>query len=188
MKTILATIAFLILFNGSPVQAQTFPFSVAEFRDLFAKQTVRDNGDGIRSCTTKKASVVCTFHDRDFQKSVRAFKDMNLVNGRFDLKEKLELEVSDGKVSRILMHGDRSTPMGLFHVIGQVGALMRTLHPDLSNEDVTASLRELNLMRGDSDPTIGQPMVVDEPWASIHCLQQHSQRSTTISCAFVPRR
>jgi hypothetical protein len=37
------------------------------------------------------------------------------------------VETAAGKVQSILISGDRSTPMGLLHFVGQVGSLLFTM-------------------------------------------------------------
>ncbi len=183
------TIAVAALLALLPVAAwgQAFDFTPAQFQERFNQQLKADEGDMLRACRPEKAAIACTFDDAKFQRSVQAFKDLNLANGRFELKSRVLVEHARGKVTTIAVTGDRSSPMGLFHFVGQVGSLMRSFDPVLTSQQAAAKVSELGVMRGDADRTIGTPKLAIESYAAIECTSWPSSRSTTVECVFRPR-
>jgi hypothetical protein len=181
-----ATLIVVITFGDQAV-AQTFEFSTNEFTTRYDTQLKSDGGDTIKTCKGGKERETCTFRDDGFQKSVKAFKEMGMANGNFPLKERMTIEASNGKVAAIELVGDRSTPMGLFHFVGQVGSAIKTLKPGLSDKKVQVILTELGFMRGDDDRTIGEPTTAIEEFAAIRCLSQNSRISLAVTCVIVPR-
>ena len=83
-------------------------------------------------------------------------KKLNLINGAFDLKDALSITETDGKVSMIAIFGDRGDPVNIFHFIGLLGGVIKTLNPSLDGPDLTKEIFALGVMRGDSDPSIGK--------------------------------
>jgi hypothetical protein len=167
--------------------AQTFDFTVAKLIDNFNNQLKLDGGDTIKTCKKSALDTICIFNDTSFQKSVTGFKKLNLANGTFSLKEKLLISEINGKVSMFLVEGDRGDPMSLFHFAGQLGSMLSALNPSLTTDDVTKEVLSLGVMRGDDDPSIGQPKIDILEFAEIRCNNQQSRVDTIIGCAFLPR-
>jgi hypothetical protein len=116
-----------IFFAPGFVRAQTFNFTAIEFQARLNKVLTDDHGDTIKACKKDGADYRCTFNDAEFQKSVAAFKELNLANGRFALNEVMYFTIEGGKVSRITIGGDRSDPMNLMHTEWQAAAEVLTL-------------------------------------------------------------
>lgn len=104
------------------------------------------------------------------------------------MTELLILETGAGKVTRIGLSGSRETPMGLFHFVGQVGSAIKAVEPSVSQDQTTKMLKSLGLMRGDDDPTTGQPMEVKLSKARVVCLTQNSRITATVTCFFAPSK
>ncbi|MDX2205830.1 MAG: hypothetical protein NW223_23975 [Hyphomicrobiaceae bacterium] len=185
MRTI--AIAALLALPPAVAWGQAFDFTPAQFQERFNRQLKADEGDLLRACRPEKAAIACTFEDAKFQRSVQAFKELNLVNGRFELKSRVLIEQAGGKVATIAITGDRSSPMGLFHFAGQMGSLMRSFDPALTSQQAAAKVSELGVMRGDADRTIGTPKLAIENYAAIECTSWPSSRSTSVGCVFRPR-
>jgi hypothetical protein len=185
----LITLAILIFSAGSPQLAsgQTFQFSAKELVERLDKQLVADNGDTTKQCRKSSQDTICSFNDVGFQKSVVRLKKLNLANGTFFLKESIIIREDGGKVSTILLTGDRGDPPNLFHFSGLLGSLIKTLGPSLSTDDIVKEALALGIMRGDDDPTIGQPKHDIQDFAEIVCNSHNSRESTKVGCAFFPR-
>jgi hypothetical protein len=168
-------------------RAQTFNFTAIEFQARLNKVLTDDHGDTIKACKKDGADYRCTFNNAGFQKSVSAFKELNLANGHFDLNEVMFFTVERGKVSRITYGGDRSDPMNMMHTVGQIGGVIEALKPGIKEDDVQRLIRELGLMRGDDDESIGTPKTAIEDFAAIKCNTQDSHISTLFGCTFLPR-
>lgn len=140
--------------------AQTFQFNAAELIKNFDAKLRRDGGDVTSKCQKYGKDTECTFSDIGFKKSVAAMKSLDIANGHFFLKERLLITEVEGKVSTIIIGGDRGDPMNLFHFIGQFADLLMTLDPNATSESASDDVRKLGLMRGDSDPTIGEPQII----------------------------
>jgi hypothetical protein len=167
--------------------AQTFDFTHAQFIDKFNAQLIRDGGDTTKTCKNNGHDTTCVFNDSRFQKSVAEFKKLNLANGGFTLKEKLIVSEANGKVSLIIIEGDRDEPMNLFHFVGQLGSALYTLSPSLTADEMTKEILSLGVMRGDDDPSIGQAKMDILDSVAIKCNNQKSNVTTKIGCALVPR-
>jgi len=169
-------------------RAQTFDFGAQQLENKYNDQLKLDNGDVIKNCSKRKDEINCNFENTNFQKSVQAFKQLNLANGRFELNEKLILSLSGQKVRTITLVGSREDPMNLFHFVGQLGSLIIVLNPELTQDQVTSLLKDkLGIMRGYNDSTIGHPMVeITEKFAAT-CNNQRSSVSTKVGCVLEPR-
>ena len=175
-----------ILFS-SPAAAQSFTFTADEFLKRFNAELAKDEIDTTRSCRQSRSDVECTFNDERFQGGLKALKQLNLANGRFFQKKKLLITLEGKKVVMIILSGDRSDPINLFHYIASVGAAIRAIDPSVSDDGVKTTIAGLGLMRGDSDKTIGSPVDQIEDYGAIKCNNQHSRVSTKVGCVFVPR-
>jgi hypothetical protein len=188
IKQLTSWVMFLAaVFGPGLAQSQTFNFSASDFQTRLNKALVDDHGDTIKECKRDGADYRCTFNDAVFQKSVSAFKELNLANGNFALKEVMFFTVEGGKVSRITIGGDRSDPINAMHTVGQIGGVIEALKPSIKEDDVQRLIIELGLMRGDSDESIGTPKTAIEDFAAIKCNTQDSHVSTLFGCTFLPR-
>ena len=191
MKTLVRVAMVALTFLASsklPSSGQTFKFKSDELRKRYNDQLKSDNGDLIKKCTKTEDEVACSVDDTGFQKSVQAFKQLDLANGKFELKESLILSMSGSKVKVIIISGSREDPMNLFHFVGQLGSLFITLNSELTQDEVTSLLKDkLGIMRGDDDPTIGKPMLEITKTFAATCNNQLSSVSTKIGCVFEPR-
>jgi hypothetical protein len=112
---------------------------------------------------------------------------LNLANGGFTLKEKLFISETNGKVSLIIMEGDRAEPINLFHFVGQLGSSLSTLNHSLTAGEMTKEILSLGVMRGDDDPSIGQSKMDILDSVEVKCNNQKSSVTTKIGCVLVPR-
>ncbi|MBI1868971.1 MAG: hypothetical protein HYS06_11885 [Methylocystis sp.] len=182
------TLLLCVLFCSNYCYAQSFDITKAQFVEKYNVALRVDGGEQIKKCRKVKDSIACEFTDVSFQKSVSGFKALNLANGRFDMATKLLLSEKNGKVSQIILSGDRKDPMNLFHFVGHLGSMMHALGQEANkNNDLSKELLELGLTRGDDDPTIGNPKTLIEAYAAIRCNNQVSSVTTTIGCVLEPR-
>lgn len=115
-------------------------------------------------------------------------KKLDLVNGHFTLRLKLEIDTNDGKVARVTLIGDRGDPVNLFQFIGTVGDMIHAFNPNAQDKDADVKLlSNLGLMRGDDADDIGHVRTPIQPYAEIDCLYQPSGVSTETRCTFIPR-
>jgi hypothetical protein len=103
------------------------------------------------------------------------------------LNERLLISEEKEKASMFLLEGDRGDPMNLFHFAGQLGSLLKTLNPSMSDNDIAKEALSLGVMRGDDDPSTGDPKIDILNFAEIRCNNQKSHVSTKIWCGFFPR-
>lgn len=179
--------AALLIIGASNSEAQTFSFGPEELRSRFNAALAEDEMDTIRNCKRFGADLECSFTDQRYQAGVKAMKELNLANGRFEIKRTVLITTKGKTVETIIVSGDRSDPINLFHFIATVVALIRAISPTTSDDDVLKTVSSLGLMRGDSDPTIGRPIDQVESYAAIKCNNQGSKVSTAIGCVFNPR-
>lgn len=114
-------------------------------------------------------------------------KKLNLVNWPFSLHLILIMPEIDGKVSLILLEGDRVDPINLLYFAGELSSLIKTLDPSMTDDDITKESLSLGVMRGCADPTIGEPKNDILSFAAIECNNQKFSVSSKIGCAFSPR-
>lgn len=115
-------------------------------------------------------------------------KKMDLVNGHFTLRLKLQVDIDDGKVARVTLVGDRGDPRNLFQFIGTVGDVIHAFNPNAQDKDADVKLlSDLGLMRGDDADDIGRVRISIQRYAEIDCLYQPSRVSTETRCTLIPR-
>lgn len=169
-------------------ETPTFDFTVPEFRLRYNAQLAKDGDQRVKGCSVRGDIHECEFDDEVFQKGVAAFKALNLVNGRFQQKARLGFVTENGKVSKIVLAGDRADPMNAFGYIGLAGNLINTFEPTLKNEELhNFTYEKLLLGQGDSQPNIASPRLEIRPNFLITCLQAMSRVNTAIVCMFEPR-
>ena len=176
--------------------ALTFPMTFDAFRKALDDKIREDILDKSRPdfsttnvCRNANGSYTCNFHDAGFQSTVTNFKKLDLMNGRFTLKLKLDVETVGGKVSLITLSGDRGDPVNLLQFIGTVENVMQTFDPKAGQPEGESKkiADDLGLMRGDNADDIGKLRTAIEPYAEIDCLYQNSNVTTHVECRFVPR-
>lgn len=182
--------------GAGQAHAQVFDQSFEQFRAALDRKIRDDTTDKSASdwSTTKqcrKAGNVytCSFNDKGFQSSLAEFKKLNLMNGKFTLKMTLTVETSGGRVSKVRLNGDRGDPVNLLQFSSTATNIMQLFEPGIVDGEgkSLALVKELGLMRGDADPTTGQPVVVIKPYAAIACLMVPSTIATGQACEWVPR-
>ena len=176
--------------------AQVFDLTFDQFRKAF-DQKIRDDtldktqADWSTTKMCKKVSAIytCAFSDKGFQSTVTEFKRLDVMNGKFNLKLTLTVETVNGRVSRVRLNGDRSDPVNLLQFASTVANVMQMFEPDIVEGEGKhlALAKELGLMRGDADPTVGQPKVLIKPYAAVKCLVAPSAISVGEACEWVPR-
>jgi hypothetical protein len=184
--------------DSSPQTSSTSIFSMTfdVFRKALDDKIREDTNDKSRPdfsttniCVKVKNSYTCNFHDAGFQSTVANFKKLDLMNGRFKLKLRLDVDMVGGKISLITLSGDRGDPVNLFQFIGTVENVMQIFDPAVGKGEGESKkiADDLGLMRGDSADDIGKPRVAIEPYAEIDCLYQDSNATTHVECRFLPR-
>lgn len=167
----------------------SFPFTVMQFREKFDRAAADEKIDTIKSITVDKTNTyLVTLNDAAFQKMVMAMKKIDAVNGPFEEKVHVLLTAtSDGKVDTILIGGDRSDPMNMLLTISLVGNIIRILSPGITDDGVLDMVKDFGLMRGDSDPTIGEPVDIINKVAEFRCNNQPTEKSYAMGCLILPR-
>lgn len=173
--------------QSEPSGTPTFSFSSDEFRTLYHKQLIKDGSAGLSSCSLNSNIYVCRFNEKDFKEAVSALKQLDLINGRFTQKTIVQVLISNGKAAGVILKGDRSDPANLFQFMGKAVSLAQALDSTLGDDDAAALTRELGLMRGDDDSTIGEEKTVIRPAFAASCNQFASSESTALRCEFAPR-
>lgn len=174
--------------QATMVPLATFGFDAPTFRRMYDGHLRNDGDSGITDCGDSAGLCICKFDDASFKKSVDAFKKLDLANGQFRSKLRLVIASQNGRVSKIVVSGDRADPMNLFGYIGKVGSLLKTLEPEMSDQAQQSLLTsDLGLMRGDDDPTIGSEKLVIRNGYVARCRQSALSESTATICAFEPR-
>ena len=165
----------------------TFDMTPAELTKGYSARLRQDKDDGIRNCSSDDGFLTCTFDDDAFRGSVKQMKEMNLINGNITSQQLLLVGLSGGKVSYVSIAGDRRDPANLLAFVGKVGSMLHHLGSRLTDKEVDALLGKLGLMRGDSDPTIGNQMTEITDTFAVRCSARNSKVSTLVGCRFDPR-
>jgi len=183
-------LTFALMVLGTPVRSafpQTFDFSADTFRTRLNARIVEDGGGQLKGCQKSRSSVKCTFDDKVFQQSVGMFKQLDLANGRFNLKQALEIAIKGDRVEKITLTGSRGDPMNLLAFSGTFGSVLGVFEPDLDAQSAANLVLELGLMRGDDAPTIGRQRTLFRKSVAVDCNQYPSAVSLKIECVFGPR-
>lgn len=166
----------------------TFPFSADALQARFDRQLRQDGDSRLARCSVIASTERCTFDDATFLRSVAAFEKLGLVEGPFDLTLSLVIAEQAGHATRVTLLGERADPMNLGAFTGAVSTLLKTMEPDLADDELTGLMKdELSLMRGDSDPTIGQERTVERTGYTVACLSRPSVVSMAVRCTLEPR-
>lgn len=188
----LSSFAFALIF--SPLcHAQSFNMSVEQFQKAYDIQVKKEAMDQALAPTIKSVVKMnqnafrVTLNDGSFQKMVKHWKELNLANGKFTLKDHMILTTdASGKLTRVGLFSVRED-MNIFHFIGTVASVVKVFNPNLKNDELTKLISETRLMSGDSDPEIGQVHNNFTKGAAVSCLQQHSSVSPKVMCLLTPR-
>ena len=192
---LLAAVFVLIGMCGM-AHADPFELTFDQFRKALDQRIQDDTTDksGGSLSTTKECEKSgnvynCIFNDKGFQKSVAAFKKIDMINGAFTLKMLLSVEITDGKVSQIRLGGVKDDPANLFQYTATVTNVMQLFDPKIVDGEGNslALMNELGIMRGDGDPTTGSPLDVIKPYAGIRCLNVRTKIASTAVCQWRPR-
>jgi len=190
---VLAALVALTRPAAADESAPAFPFTADEFQRklnaaIVADSTDKDHADTLRQCRKRPGEVECSFKDMAFQKTIAGFKRLDLASGRFTLNMSLKLSTNrDGRVTRILLIGDRSDFANLMETLSVVANIAQTFDPDAVSGSVKTFADELGIIRGDDAKDIGKPRTVIKPYAVIGCLSMPSDETTRIGCTFTPR-
>ena len=190
MKVKAALLAvLLVLANNALGQEAAFPFTAVEFQQRFNATATKDGGDRIVSLKRERGVYKAVLGDVQFQKSVAAFKQLNLANGKFVMQTEVNLRANQaGNVTEIIVSGTRADPMNLMQgFFGTMGIVTKILDPSLPQDQVTRLLMGLGLMRGDDDPTTGKVVTQFAKHGAYGCLVRHSSVSSQVICSIVPR-
>ena len=181
--------ALLVLASNVLGQEVAFSFSAVEFQQRFNATATKDGGDRIVSLKRERVVYKAVLGDVQFQKSVAAFKQMNLANGKFVMQTEVNLRTNQaGNVTEIIVSGTRADPMNLMQgFFGTMGIVTKVLDSSLPQDQVTKLLMSLGLMRGDDDPTTGQITTQFSRGGAYGCLVRHSSVSVKVVCSVVPR-
>ena len=173
--------------------AQTFDLNIDQFRAAFDAQSKKESAwpDAVATIkTVTKAgpkTYKVTLNDAVFVRMVKTWKELDLANGKFTLKDRLEIGVgADQKLDRITISSSRAD-MNLFHFLSTMATTARVLDPGISKDQLQDIVNELGLMKGDAAKGIGSPKDTFTKGAVITCLQFPSVVSLDIACAFTPR-
>lgn len=167
------------------VWAQLTPEVFRKHYDALAKA---DGGDTIKQMNRAKDGVAVTLHDEQFQRAIAEMKKLDLVKGRFQSKIAIRLTTDNiGRVTKIAVVGDRSDPVNLMRFIGAVGVVDSMLNPAQDEKANTDFLATLGLMRGDDDPSIGQPVSSINQGGVFHCVSMRSDQTTGVGCVVEPQ-
>lgn len=187
MKSLVAAALLAASAGGALAQTATFDMTPDAFKERLNRALRADGGDPIRSCQTARNVQTCTFGDRAFQQSVAAMKEMNLLNGRFDLRTRLLIETSGGKVAGIRLTGSREEMANMMAFVSLFINALMTMDPRITADDTKREADTFGLMRGDAAPDIGRERVDIRPYAAITCLNQPSRISMRVQCDLAPR-
>ncbi len=189
-------LAFLTMIGAGSAHAQASMFRMTfdEFRKaldgtirLDTIDSAAPDANTTTGCRKVKDTYQCAFHDAGFQHTVEGFRKLGMVNGRFSLKMRLQVDTVQGKVSKVTLFGDRSDPANLFGFIGTVVNVMQVSDPGAGKGEgeMTKISDRLGLMRGDDAPDIGKPRKAVLPYAAINCIERNSHVSMAMECDFI---
>lgn len=146
------------------------------------------NEDRIVSIKKIKGSADLILGDYYFKIGVAEFKKMDIVNGRLDMRIKILATLNaQGLVETITIRSTRADPLNLFRGMGVITNFYEILNPQASSKESAAFIASLGLMRGDDDPTTGQPIGQLSKGAAFTCNTQQSAISTIFGCVLSPR-
>jgi hypothetical protein len=158
------------------------------FHSRFDELAKADGDDTIKRMTRGKDGIAVKLNDQRFQTGISMLKKANLANGRFVNQLALQLGVDpSGNITRITVMGVRSDPVNLMHFLGTVGIVNNILNPGQDEKTNLEFLTTLKMMRGDSDETIGQPVVSFNSGGAFKCISFPSDQSTEVGCVIEPR-
>lgn len=179
---------------NAPVSAQAASVDVwatlspETFRKLYDELAQANGDDTIKRMSKTKDGVAVVLSDTQFQRGVAEMKKLDLANGRFKSKLGIRLSIdSKGGVTKITVVGDRSDPINLMRFIGAVGVVNTMLNPGLDEKANTDFLATLGLMRGDDDPSVGQPVSSFNHGGAFQCVSMPSDQTTGVGCVVEPR-
>lgn len=189
LSIVLIALSAASLVNDALAETPAFSFTPQDFQKKFNAIVDEDGGDKIVSLKKGKGSCRALLSDESFQKSVAEFKKLDLANGRFTMKTRIELKMNqEGKVTEVVMSGDRADPINLLSsFVGAVGSAIKVVDPSLSRDQVTKLAMDLGLFRGDDDPTTGTVITQFTKGGAYACLTQQSSVSTVVLCTITPR-
>lgn len=168
-------------------QKPNFGQTAREMRAKINERLTADGADSFKKCADLQKLVICSFDDNQFQKLVQGFKKLDLANGKFKLYEAVFLIPANGNLERIRLLGTRESPAALFHFIGTLGSVIRSLDPSIDNHQSAETILDLGIMRGDDDASIGTEKIIIKKGFAASCIQYLSNESMKIDCNFVPR-
>ena len=191
-RKIAATLAFVLSSYLPAIAAATedptFDFDDVGFESKLNARAEKDQAAALTKCVSQRQLVICRFDSAPFDKAVAALKELDLLNGKFRDKAVLKMHLVGGKVSQIDLDSERSDPANLFQLISKIDTLVLALDPSVSEDDASnVASRDLGLMRGDNDHTIGQEKTVIKHAFAASCIQFLSSESMRIHCEFLPR-
>ena len=191
MKIAIIFIAACVFMAGAA--AQTFNLTVEQFRSAFDAAAKKESNYPDVAATIKtltkatQTTYRASLNEVPFNRMVKMWKEIDLANGKFVLKDRLELDVGNGnKLSRVSVASSRGD-MNLFHFVGTFANTVRVFNPSVSEKQIQDLIAEVGIMSGDDDPQIGRVRSSFTKGAAIACLSQPSQVSLEVVCNFSPR-
>lgn len=188
MRAAIAVIA-LAACGSASAKDPAFNFTPAQFMAMYNNRIVdHASDDSILSIQKGSGDAEAKLGQAAFQRGVKMMKDMDLMNGRvtMDIRIIFALDAA-GHVTIITIEGTRGDPINMMRTIGVVGAVYEILNPGWTEDTERTFLVPLGLMRGDADPTIGQPMGNFSKGGAFTCNSQPSGKTLAFGCFIVPR-
>lgn len=183
-------IAFALCFAAFPSLSEpSFSFNPEQIMEMFNAHLQEDaNEDRIVSIKKTKSDADLILGDYYFKIGLVELKKMDLVNGRLDMRIKILTPLdAKGFVQTIIIRSTRGDPLNLFRGLGVITNFYQILNPQASGKESDAFIASLGLMRGDDDPTTGQPVSQLSKGAAFTCNTQQSAISTVFGCVISPR-
>ena len=169
-----------LLASGPGATAQSFTMGADVFRKSFDARLKQDGRAGLASCRGgSKLEVDCVFRG-DPNAGARGWLS------RLDHHEHMALQLTGGKLTGIVLNGQRNSLAAEKHFIGLVASAIGALSPGLDKAKIDEIVAGLGLTRDDKSPDIGNSLLHSEPAWTIQCLSQYSQVSTDLACTIEP--
>ena len=197
----LAWTALAACLMAAPTQAQmvlTFPMSFAQFRTSLDAAIRADtlphvppDGFTTKSCAQRNNRYDCSFNDAGFRSALRFWQRTGIlpVSGPVSQVLHLTAVTSGGQLGSVVVTSIRSDMINLMvPYLSTVVAVMRVFEPGIGEDqrELAQLVKELGLMRGDADPTIGKPATMTIAGALVSCTNWNMHLTDKVECVFTP--
>lgn len=196
MRFAAVAVLLVILCGAASAAEPDFGMTPEEFQKALNDSILKDSSDeaagkaSLAICRKSgQTKYSCKLGDGDYKLSVGAMKHMNLINGKFTQKLKVDFDITDGKVSSVTLSGTRGDPPNLFLFLGQAIDIIQIWdrQETVKDTDFHKIVDDLGLMRGDDAEDIGKPRTVILDHVSVTCLAEPSTVTTDVVCHYEPR-